>query len=540
MCLTPLVAKLSPQLEMIQQDLATIKTQQVTVESATIHSEYEDLIDGYVALIPNEPKIALKSLQRLQTRIESSISPRIRFRIAANIAACRLELGESERAARELIAASEIAPNEPKAVSNKAFAHLLLNDWAAARDIAKEGLVEQPGNATLAGIYLRSLVHDHTVEEPISLVPAPIRNDPEVEEAYVAWLMQRAEPQVWWEAALDAHRRHPDVAQLKELQAGALLSRAIGGERYVYGQLIPEDGYRDIETAIEVYESLWGKIRGRPRRQRDETPSIPLNLIITYRIVGRSDSAIALGQEAIERFPEDATVKEYFAFFLADEGETQEALQLVADLEDNEHVLAVRYKCAAMTKDWETVLSLADRYADQVPESEQLVARAMKVAARVELAAPEEARRILETEHGEFLGDQRASILLSKTARTRGWGDLSQSLFDAAASAAGDEGTEYPARLAIAEEAMLRSQPGIAVAALHGRVALDRESDELRMLAHAMALDVPIRDRAIKFFEELDANLIGTTVFQRLLGALHFNRGVPEAAIEPLLKRARG
>ena len=532
-------AKISSQLEMFRKDLATFTTEQVTVEAATTHPEYEELIDSYVALIPNDPNIALESLQRLQTKVESNISSRIHFRIAANIAVCRLELGELERAAREFIAASEIAPDEPKAISNKAFAHLLLDDWGAARDIAKEGLVEQPGNASLAAIYIRSLIHDHNVEEPISLVPAQIRTAPEVEEAHVAWLMQRAKPELWWEAALGAHRRHPEVAELRELHAGALLSRAIGGERYVYGQLIHEDGYSDIETSIQVYESLWGEIRGRARRQRSDSSSVPLNLIIAYRIVGRKDSAIALGWEAAEIFPEDATVKEYLASLLVDEGETEEALQLVADLEDNEQVLAVRYKSAVLSKDWETVLGLADRYAAQVPTSEQPVAEALKVVARLELEAPEEARRILETEHGKFLGDPRASILLSKSARTSGWEDLSQSLFDAAATSVEDEGVESPSRLAIAEEAILRGQPSAAIAALHGRVALDRESEGLALLAHAMVLDVPIRDRAIKFFDDLAAGAIGAALFQKLQGILHFNRGAPDAAIEPLSSALR-
>ena len=526
---------LSPQLESIRQDVEILQSRKVTVESTDIDSEYEELIDGYVALIPTEPQIALESLQRLQAKLDGNVGSRVNFRIASNIAACRLELGEVEHAATELIAAWDIAPNEPKAIANKTFGHLLRNDWTTARDIAKEGLVQQPKNASLAAIYIRSLIYDDTVEDPMSLIPAPLRITPEVEEAYVLWLTQRVEPQAWWDAAIDAHGRHPDVVELEEVYANALLSRAIGGERYVYGQEIDRTGYCDVGTAIEVYESLWGKMCGRTRRQRGDSSSIPLNLMIAYRIVGRNDSAISLGWEAAKKFPEDVAVKEGLASTLAEEGETDRALQVVSDLEMDDHVVAIRYKIAVTRKDWETVLDLADPYADSVPESERLVTRAMKLVARAELAAPEEARRILVTEHGECSGDMRASLLLCQTARALGVEDLSQSLFDVAASAIQEGNVDYPSRRAIAEEALVRGHPRVAIDALDGRVALDRESEELRLLAHAHVLDVPIRDRAIRFFGDLSSNIADMGLFQKLEGILHFNRGAPSAAIKPLL-----
>ena len=411
---------------------------------------------------------------------------------------------------------------------------MLQNDWVSARHIAETGLVEHPDNAPLAATYIRSLLHDETIEDPISLIPEPIRRTPEVEEAHVVWLIERAETPAWWNAAIDAHTRHPEIADLKEMYANALLSRAIGGQRYVYGQEIDQKGYGDIETAIQVYESMWDEIRGRTRRQKGDSSSIALNLMIAYRIVGKADAATALGWETVERFPEDVAVKEYLGSALVEEGETGKALQVVSDLEENDHVIAIRYKIAVISKDWKTVLCLADRYADSIPESERPAARAMKLVARADLVAPEEARRILETEHQEFLGDTRASVLLCQSARVLGLEDLSQSLFDIVGSAIQDGHADYPSRLAIAEEAMVRGQPSVAIDALDGRVALEKDSEALRLLGHALVFDLPIRDRAIKFFEDLGADVIGMAHFQKLQGILHFNRGVPKAAIAPL------
>ena len=499
-------------------------------------SEYEALIDDYVALMPNEPEMALESLQRLQSRLETNVGSRIRFRIATNIAACRLELGDVESAAAEFISACDIAPGERKAIANKAFGHLLGNDWVRARNIAKEGLDEQPENAALGAVYIRSLFDDDSVEDPMSLIPAPIRRTPEVEEAYVLWLVHRVEPYGWWDAAIEAHGRHPEVVELKEAYANALLSRAIGGKSYVYEHELQGNGLPDVETAIEVYESLWREMRSRTRRQRGDLTCVPHNLMLAYRIVGRNESATALGWEAVERFPEDATVKEQLALSLVEGGETDKALQVVSELEENDQVVAVRYKVAVTSRDWNSVLELADRYADSAPQSERVVARATKLVARAELADPEEAQQILKLEYGEFLGDTRSSIILCQSARSLGLEDISESLFDAAVVSVQHGDADYPSRLAIAEEAMARGLPGVAVDALDGRVALDRDSGELRMLAHAYVFDVPIRERAIRFYGALHADIKHLAVFLKLEGILHFNRGVPDAAANALAK----
>ena len=137
-----------------------------------------------------------------------------------------------------------------------------------------------------------------------------------------------------------------------------------------------------FEEAIEVYEPLWDRMRNRVRRQRGDLPAIALNLMLAYRIVGRNESATALGWDAVERFPEDASVKEQLALLLLEGGETDRALQVVSDLEENGHGVAVRYKIAVARKDWEALLRLADRYGEIVPESERLLTRAFKLVAR--------------------------------------------------------------------------------------------------------------------------------------------------------------
>ena len=53
------------------------------------------------------------------------------------------------------------------------------------------------------------------------------------------------------------------------------------------------------------------------------------------------------------------------------------------------------------------------------------------------------------------------------------------------------------------------------------------------MLAHALVYDVPIRQRASRFFEELAPELRGLPYFRRLEGILHYNRGLYRNAVAP-------
>lgn len=519
----------------ISKDISALRNYNaVSIEHHGILSQYERLINDYAELIQGNPQTALKLLQNLQKEIESSTTDHIRFRIAANIAACQLEMGQEGTAANGLIAASAYAPDNPKAIANKAFGFLLLEKWDSVRKLGEQELLKQPNNALLAAHYIRSLIHDKDIDDPLSLIPGEVRSTPEVEQAHVAWLMQREGPNSWWDAAISAYHRYPKIAELQELGASALLSRAIGGERYVFGQTLDPDGHTDVNKAIQIYESLWSEIYNKKAKLRGDLSSIPVNLMIAYRIVGDNCTAIRVGQEASERLPDEYKVRECLSAFLVDEGEIDQASNLIAGLKETVDVATIRYKIAVSKKDWPTVIDLVDRYLSDFPDSEKNVALAMQIVARIGISRPEDARTVLEAGHGKFEGDTRALILLASTARIHGLEDDSDSFFDAAVTAFQNGDKTYASRLAITEESMVRNKFREAINALYGHVALDKDSGELRLLAQALVSDIPVRDRAIEFFRGLALEIRSKAFFQKLEGILHYNRGAHEEAIKYL------
>ena len=526
-----IASTLAPQFDAVRSDIASLKATPVDLDHTEISAEHERLIDDYKELVSTDPATALGLLLKLQKRIDDKATNRVRFRVATNIAACQLELGDIETAATGFIAAWDLAPDDPRAIANKALGFLLRNDWQTVKNFAESMLSEHPDNASLAAYYIHSLKNDETVVDPLARVPEAVRNTPQVAEAYIAWLIERGAPDAWWDAAIGAHNRYPENVELNELYACALFSRVIADDRFVRSHVLHDTALADVDKVIEIYETRWPEIRDHKVHRRGAQASVALNLMVAYRLRGRNEESAKTAKEALERFPEDATIKEHVAVILMEEGEAKKALEVISDLEINAQTATLRLNIHVTLEDWNSVVQIVDDHLETFPESERDLARATRTLARVELAAKEERPSILKSEESRYTGDTRALTLLAQIARVNDLDILSNTFFEAASSAfqIGDGGPA--SRRGYATEAMVRQKLDVVSDALLGHVRTDRVSEELRMLAHALVYDVPIRQRAARFFEELAPELRRLPYFQRLEGILHYNRGLYRNAV---------
>ena len=96
------------------------------VDNATIETELDRQISDYAEIVHKDPATALDLFRKLRQRLADDAPDRVRYKVAANIAVCQLGLGDQETAAHGFIAACDLAPDDPKAIANKAFG-LLLN-----------------------------------------------------------------------------------------------------------------------------------------------------------------------------------------------------------------------------------------------------------------------------------------------------------------------------------------------------------------------------------------------------------------------------
>ena len=524
---------LAPQLDAIKSDMGSIKATRVDLVRTEVDAKYHQLIDVYKELVPTNAATALGLLVKLQGRLGDDVPNSIRFRVATNIAACQLELGDVEKAATGFIAAWDLAPDDPRAIANKALGFLLQDDFQAVKRYAEPMLSEHPDNAALAAYYIYSLRSDETVVDPIAHVPEAVRNTPEVAEANVCWLMERGAPGAWWDVAIAGHCAHPDSDELTEKSAGALLSRAIGGDRFVESHVLDDSALADVDKAIGIFESRWPEIRDRVVHRRGDSTSIALNLLIAFRLLGRNKESTKTANEALERFPDDDTVKEHVAVIFSEDGETERALELISGLKINEQIATLRLNIAIRNEDWDAVGNIVDNHLESFSESERNFARVARILVRVEKASKDERPSILEDEHCKFSGDTRALTLLAKTARLNELEDLSNAFFESATSAFSDGDNTPASRRSFAAEAMARQEFNLVADALCGHVRLDRDNNELRMLAHALVYNTPIRHRAVQFFKELTPDILSLSYFQRLKGVCLFNHGVHQDAVGP-------
>ena len=531
---------LSESMEVIQERMAVVHravTQghalnPIVTETAA-YSVLDRQVNSYAELVSSDPSTALRLLKQLQGQLDDDVRANIRFRVAANIAACQFNLGDQEAAAQGFIAAYEFDPGNRKAVAHKALGLLLQRDWTTLRCFAETQLSRQPDNATLAAYHIRGMIADPMVTDPLDQVPEAVRGTPEVAEAHVLWLMDRGSHGAWWDAAIAAHEAHPDSDALRETYASALLERTISRVDHLDRRSLTEDECNDVETAVEIYEGLWPQLRNDPRRACEETVSVPINLIVGYRLGHHGEQAMETAHEALARFPGNTDVAKAAASVLMEQGETAQAADLLSKLEIDGETALMRFGIAMATEDWDTVSDLVDNHLAFFPETEHDMARAARVLIALNGLPISERREVLEAELENFQSDVRALIALARNAREDGLEDLGNHYFIAAGMAfdGGDDGLR--ARVAIASEALARDQPNVAADLLTDHVPLDEDTFELRLLARALVFDYPIRERAVRFFEDLAPDVRTLPDFQTLQGILHVNRGAPDDAVGP-------
>ena len=500
----------------------------------TAQGEWESQIDEYIKLINTDPETALGLFGSLRARLDPSTPGRVLWRIQTNIAVCQLALGRSEVAAGTLIAAYDAAPNDPKAVANKALGFLLNKDWPSLQSFAQAKLAEFPDNADLAAHYVHSLIADEAIIDPLIHVPEEVRDAPQVIKAKVEWLMRRGTPGSWRQASIAAYRTHPNNDELQLIYATALLDRITNGGTISCAEVLRKDQRADIEEVVSIYEARWAEMRDGVR-QMIESQFIPVNLINAYRLLRNGQRTVEIGRQALEQFPEDEEVKKCLSAALAEQGEIDQAAELIRDLGSSPDAMIAGFELSLAKLDWVAVSGFVSSHLGKYSGPQQELLRAAGVRAEIELSTLETDRRsVLLAAQNQFQGNLRALILLSQGARIYGQKDLATKYFQEALSAldCGDNG--LAPRLLIANEAMARGEPRIAADVLIDRLALDRDSPELRLLAEALVRDYPIRNRAVEFFRRLDEDVQRLPVFRRLEGILHVNRGVPEAAVAPL------
>ena len=505
--------------------------QGINSPTSRVQSEHERQIDLYAGLIRTHPDIAVELLAQLLDALTSEAHRQTKFRVKANIGFCHLELGDEETAARNLIEAWDIDSSNPKASACKAFGLLLRKDWKVLRSFAEARLRIEPDNAELAACYIHSLIDDKSVTDPLSCVPRAVQGTDEVAEAHIRWLMERGDHGAWWSVAISAYNTHPESVRLRDIFACALLDRVIDGGITVATRQLNEIERASVQQSIALYEAKWQQFRDSFGHVSADAVGVPINLICAYRLLGQGATAVRTGREALRRFPEEVEIKEHLALAMAEHGQADEALSLISGLPMSPQIAVIRFNAGMVNEDWQEILVLVSDHLDAFPATERPIASAAATVARAEVSSVENRRSILQDVQGGYAGSTRASVLLAECARRFDFEDLAKYYLQSAVDAFDQGDNAFPCRCAIAYEATAQNRFGSAADVLFGFVDLNHDSIELRILAQALVSDYPIRQRAVRFFDQLSSEVRSLAPFQGIEGALQMSIGVPEKAI---------
>jgi tetratricopeptide (TPR) repeat protein len=511
-----------------------------TVEMNAIEVHLDAEIDEYRELnISGKTLTAMPLLERLLARVGASASGRVLFRIKANIGHCLLALGKEAEAAAMLLASYDHAPNEPKAIANKAFGLLLQGDWEELLGFGNAHLETDPSNEWLAGYVVQAARFDISITEPLKLIPEPLHQTAAVQIGWVDFVRRRGKPGEWWGPARGALAMHPAEPLAVQFAAEADLDEIIASQRFQHMRILSLPERQKLEAATGTLRSQWNRERGTDGPLRPEDAALCGNVVVGLAALGEFSKALVVARQGLALAPDDTELLVRAAVVAVEEGDDAFAGGLLPKLPATADAVVLKFRFHASRADWSEVVALFESSASLIPSSEEpIISTTARLAAiRIGVDDPEERRRQIAIVAENAAGDPRASIVVADFARREGVEGIADAAFEAALKHIDDD-SHAADRLMVAHHANRREEAAIVVDLLSGRVAEDHDSNELRMLARAFVNDSPIRQRALSFFARLPEKVRELPYYLHAEGLLHFNRGALSEAETALRKAA--
>lgn len=511
-----------------------------TVEMNAVEMHLDAQIDEYRDLNNSGKTLtAMPMLEKLWSRVSTSASGRILFRIRANIGHCLLALGKDDEAAAMLLASYEHAPSEPKAVANKAFGLLLRDSWQELLVFGKLQLEADPSNEWLAGYLVQAARFDTSVADPLELIPKPLHRTAAVQIGWVDFVRRRGEPGKWWSLAREALALHPSQPNAVQFAAEADLDEILTSQRLQRMRALSPAERKKLEAATAALTSQWDRERATDGPLRPEDAAVCGNVVVGLAGLGEFSKALEVARQGLALAPDDVDLIVRAAMVALEAGDDLFAADLLPKLPPTADSVVMKFRFHAARADWKAVVDLFETDAALIPATEgPIISITAKLAAiRLGVDDPDERRRRIAIVAEDAARDPRASIIVADFARREDMEDIADAAFDAALKQI--DGDSHAAdRQMVAHHANRRGDAAIVVDLLDGEVAEDHDSDELRMLARSFVNDSPIRQRALSFFARLPAAVRELPYYQHAEGLLHFNRGALTEAESALRKAA--
>ena len=469
-------------------------------------------------------RMALDLLQRLLTRVRSTASGRLLFRINSNIGRCHLILGDFVTAAGFFTEAYDNAPREPKAVAGKALALLLRGEWRTVLAFAQAELRLDPTNDALASYTIQAARFDEFIDQPLALVPEQLWTSAPVAVGRIDFLRHRGPAGEWRNVARAARRAHQADDLLLRYAAEADLDEILHSPSRQTTLRLNEEETVALNSAVETFLALWEKARASDAPLTSPSIALCENLILALQTLGDFRRAVEIAKEGIASAPDDPDLAVH-AMAAALEGEDDAlATEVLPRIPESPEGALLRFRYHLQQGDWEQVANLYQSAAELVPQIERGMVIAGGRLAELKLhPTPDTEHRMAELV-SDLSDDPRASVLAANVARSLGLDRLGERAFLNARTLVTPD-TDIASRLMVGLQAARFGAWRQVIELLDGYVCLEEDGRELRALATAFVNDLPIRGRGVRFFSDLPTSVATLPYFLRASALLNFNRG---------------
>jgi len=506
--------------------------------SNDIDKIYDQQIDGYRSILQGgRPSTALPLFEKMLKDVGAIVSNRILFRIKANIGACFIANDQIAKGCELLLEACDCAPTEPKAISNRALAHMLLGDFPKVLEIGREQFSPDVADEALWGHVVQAAAQDGVRENPLSLVPERHQNSEGVAVAEVQFYRIIGDD-VWREKAARARSLCPESRYARQFFADSFLDQAgKAADSWKTGSL-PAILRGHVEAAAETYRDIWREVIQGDAAVGNDDFVVLANWLVALRLLDHHPEALSVierERQYVER-DQDALARAAIAAY---EAGSDLADELVPLLKDGAIASMLKLQLALRKADWKLIADLPDSEVDTVEPSERAVYRTAIDMCRVWRAAaglPDV--KDLEVPVDGAADDPRASILAADMCMAFGVPSAAETAYANARNAL-TATSHWTARISVASHAFRRHKWRDAAEYYLGAVDETRDSEELRNLAEALAYEIPQSGRGARFFRDLDKDIRKDPFFRHFEAVMHFNAGdMPKAetAARSLLK----
>ncbi|WP_455809051.1 tetratricopeptide repeat protein [Pseudomonas koreensis] len=489
-----------------------------------LHTEFDRQIDHYrEQMNSGAVNLALKSFEKLLTDQIEKLSSLLKFRIKANIAICHYQLGNIAKASNLLLEACTYAPEDKRAIANKALAYILQDDCDKALEYGKEKIIEYPDNELLAGYILQATrikYHNHCVfKDPFREFSERVQLSQNVRIAHIHLLASR-KVEGWRDTAKKFLDEYPDDMQVKNLIANDILHHYVENRQSANGFTFTKDEVEELKLAAQYIDAEWQQFKSSDRVANASDLQNIQNLLILYKLTGDVNALIKNCTFVLEELTSDQEVIETTARSLIDLQESELFEQAVLKVTNPMNARKLRFLNNLVKKDWKSLSDTQDynleKFDDQFATHAKVVvyiARADEGKAR----GKEQLANLLST--CEL--DSRGRLLLFDFAATSKINIIAQM-----AHAYGhDRVTEHSETIEFFHYMKLLRFLTLwreIVQRLESHPALSDNYELKHMLALGFLNEHPIRAEAVAFFESyVIPNPQG---FELLAGVFYFKR----------------